>query len=91
MLKLSKYKKYYYKVHELSDDKRIDVVKLSLHKKKLQIAQNDFLKLQNRSKIINVEPLYNRKEYLGTNSMPLPVERFLIELTYPKVTLAIKD
>jgi hypothetical protein len=53
--------------------------------------KNDFLKLQNRSKLINVDPLFNKKEYLGKKTMPLPVERYLIEITYPKVHLAFKD
>mgnify|MGYP001046172083 FL=1 len=41
------------------------------------------MKLQNRSKLISVNPIFNKKEYLGVNTEPLPVERYLIEIQYP--------
>ena len=49
------------------------------------------MKLQNRSKLISVNPIFNKKEYLGVNTEPLPVERYLIEIQYPQVTVAFKD
>lgn len=49
-------------------------------KKKLRGIQNDYLKSQNKSKIINVNPIFNKKEYLGKNTKAKPVERFLIEI-----------
>ena len=60
-------------------------------KKKLKVVQNEFMKLQNRSKLITVDPIFNRKEYLGMNTDPLPVERYLIEIGYPQVQVAYKD
>lgn len=53
--------------------------------------KNEFLQLQNRSKLINVDPIFNKKEYLGKQTLPLPTERYLIEITYPKIQLAFKD
>jgi hypothetical protein len=50
----------------------MDAVELSKHKKKLQVMKNEFLKLQSRSKLINVDPLFNKKENLGKKTMPLP-------------------
>lgn len=38
-----------------------------------------------------MDPLFNKKEYLGKQTQPLPTERYLIEITYPKVYLAYKD
>ena len=49
------------------------------------------MKLQNRSKLISVNPIFNKKEYLGVNTEPLPVERYLIEIQYPQVSVAFKD
>ena len=49
------------------------------------------MKQQNRSKIINIEPLFNKPEYLGINTEPLPDERYLIELNYPQVQVTYKD
>ena len=49
------------------------------------------MKLQNRSKLITVNPIFNRKEYLGKRTEPLPVERYLIEISYPSVKVAYKE
>ena len=49
------------------------------------------MKVQNRSKLISVNPIFNNPEYLGSNTMPLPVERYLVELHFPKVEVAYKD
>lgn len=68
-----------------------DVLAIQALKKKLKIVQNEFMKLQNRSKLITVNPIFNKKEYLGKNTEPLPVERYLIEITYPQVQVAYKD
>ena len=46
----------------------MDAKQLSRHKKKVQVMKNEYLRLQNRSKLINVEPLFNNKQYLGKNS-----------------------
>lgn len=49
------------------------------------------MKHQNRSKLITVNPLFNRKEYLGKNTEPMPVERYLVEINYPEVQIAYKN
>jgi len=49
------------------------------------------MRLQNRSKLITVNPIFNKKEYLGKNTDPLPVERYLIEISYPTVKVAYKE
>ena len=49
------------------------------------------MKSQNRSKLITVNPLFNRKEYLGKNTEPMPVERYLVEINYPDVKIAYKN
>jgi len=38
-----------------------------------------------------VNPIFNKKEYLGKNTDPLPVERYLIEISYPTVKVAYKE
>ena len=43
------------------------------------------MKAQTRSKLISVNPKFNDAKYLGLNTEPLPVERYLIEIGYPKV------
>ena len=52
-------------------------------KKKVRVVQTDFMKLQNRSKLITVVPIFNQKQYLGLKTEPLPVERYLIEIAFP--------
>jgi hypothetical protein len=54
-------------------------------KKKLKAVQNDFIKVQNKSKLVTINPIFNKKEYLGKNTVPLPIERFLIEMNFPQV------
>jgi hypothetical protein len=49
-------------------------------KTKMKLVQKDFMKLQNRSKLISVNPIFNKKEYLGLKTEPLPVERYLVEI-----------
>jgi len=49
------------------------------------------MKLQNKSKLISVNPIFNNPEYLGSNTEPLPIERYLVELHFPKVEVAYKD
>jgi len=88
MLNLKQFSHYFTSIsNELQ--KKIDfqkvknVLALQAVKKKLKVVQNDFMKMQNRSKLITVDPIFNRKEYLGINTEPLPVERYLIEIGYP--------
>ena len=38
-----------------------------------------------------MDPLFNRPEYLGINTEPLPVERYLIEISYPSVQVSFKN
>lgn len=64
---------------------------ISLFKKKLKAVQNDFVRVQNKSKLITINPIFNKKEYLGKNTEPLPVERYLIEINFPQVQVAYKD
>ena len=49
------------------------------------------MSLQKRSKIINVDPIFNDPAYLGLGNKPLQQERYLIEISYPKVLVAYKD
>lgn len=99
---LQKFRDFYFELYDdgkltgnttpfLTDTSKMDAVELSRHKKKLQVMKNEFLKMQNRSKLITVDPLFNKKEYLGKQTQPLPTERYLIEISYPKVNLAFKD
>jgi hypothetical protein len=60
-------------------------LKLRNLKKNVKLIDTEYMKQQNRSKIINIEPLFNKPEYLGINTEPLPDERYLIELNYPQV------
>lgn len=55
------------------------------------MIKSEFMKSQNRSKLITVNPLFNRKEYLGKNTEPMPVERYLVEINYPEVHIAYKN
>ena len=41
--------------------------------------------------MITVNPLFNRKQYLGKNTEPMPVERYLVEINYPEVQIAYKN
>jgi hypothetical protein len=41
--------------------------------------------------LLNVVPTFNKKEYLGKNTEPLPNERYLIEVNFPTVQVAYKD
>ena len=68
-----------------------DVLTVQNLKTKMKLVQKDFMKLQNRSKLITVNPIFNKKEYLGINTEPLPVERYLIEIQYPQIQVAYKD
>ena len=38
-----------------------------------------------------MDPLFNRPEYLGVNTEPLPVERYLIGISYPAVQMSFKN
>lgn len=60
-------------------------------KKKLKAVQNDFIKVQNKSKLVTINPIFNKKEYLGKNTEPLPIERFLIEMNFPQVQISYRD
>ena len=61
------------------------------NKKKLHKIESEFMQMQKRSKIINVDPIFNDPAYLGLGNKPLPPERYLIEIAYPKVLVAYKD
>ena len=69
----------------------LDPLKIRNLKKNIKLIDTEFMKQQNRSKIINIEPLFNKPEYLGINTEPLPDERYLIELNYPQVQVTYKD
>jgi len=73
------------------DSSGAEALQLQNLKKRLNLVQQEFMRMQNRSKLITVNPIFNRKEYLGKNTEPLPVERYLIEVTYPQVSVAYKD
>lgn len=55
------------------------------------MIKSEFMKSQNKSKLITVNPLFNRPEYLGKNTEPMPVERYLVEINYPDVKIAYKN
>lgn len=60
-------------------------------KKHMKIVQHEFMQLQQRSKLLKVDPIFNLPQYLGKHNEPLPEERFLIEITNPSVQIAYKD
>ena len=78
MLNFVPYKKDFLPVQSLES-----IENFSLMKKKLKAIQNDFIKVQNKSKLVTINPIFNKKEYLGKNTEPLPIERFLIEMNFP--------
>ena len=49
------------------------------------------MRMQNRSKLITVDPIQNKPEYRGKNTERLPTERYLIEISYPTVKVAYKE
>lgn len=82
-INLQQYRKFFDSINHIDDKTRADVVLLAQMKKKIQVANSQFMKLQNRSKIINVDPIFNQPQYLSKQSEPLPVERYLVEISYP--------
>ena len=68
----------------LDKDVQTDVLAMQALKKKIRVVQTDFMKLQNKSKLITVVPIFNQKQYLGLKTEPLPVERYLVEITFPQ-------
>lgn len=91
MLHLEQYEKYF-SSHK-TDDKEVETPysERAQHLKKLQAAKHEFLRCQGRSKLIQINPIFNQKEYLGINTVPLPEERYLLELCFPQVQVAFKD
>lgn len=94
---LEKYKKYFDTIEAslrqktLERDLQNDVLAIQSLKRKIRVIKSEFMKSQNRSKLITVNPLFNRKEYLGKNTEPMPVERYLVEINYPEVKIAYKN
>ena len=94
---LEKYKKYFDTIEAslrqktLERDLQNDVLAIQSLKRKIRVIKSEFMKRQNRSKLITVNPLFNRKEYLGKNTEPMPVERYLVEINYPEVKIAYKN
>lgn len=66
-----------------------DPIKLQQLKNALSMVQFGYLTEQTRSKLINVDPMFN--QYCGINTKPLPVERYLIEWTWPIVKVSYKS
>ena len=96
-LQLDRFKKHFDTVEVnlrkkiLSKDLQNDVLAIQTLKRKIRAINGEFMKHQNRSKLITVNPLFNRKEYLGKNTDPMPVERYLVEITQPEVQIAYKN
>ena len=97
LVQLEKYRKYFDTIEAglrqktLERDIQNDVLAIQSLKRKIRVIKSEFMKSQNRSKLITVNPLFNRKEYLGKNTEPMPVERYLVEINYPEVHIAYKN
>ena len=90
MVNLKLYRDYFNNVNKIMlsknteiNDTGSDALYQRNLKRKMKVVRSEFMKQQNRSKLINVNPIFNKKEYLGINTEPLPVERYLIEMNYP--------
>jgi hypothetical protein len=77
-LRISRYRKYFFEIEDqlkkqiAKDKEDNNILGIQTLKKNLRLIQNDYLKMQNKSKIINVNPLFNDKKYLGKFTEPKP-------------------
>jgi len=97
LLQLDRYRKCFDTVEAnlrrqtLSQSTQNDVLAIKNLKKRIRVVHSEYMKHQNKSKLIKVNPLFNRKEYLGKRTQPMPVERYLVEIIYPEVQIAYKN